>query len=410
MSPSHSSPRSPRRGHPRLWTDYDPRVVARMVDVAAKEPGTQGHGGDRRSSSLKCLVCAVRKVARELGLSDSTVRRLTKVGRDGTDELLAALKDLRVSLIDAAGIAESAKGEIQVSSLKLFLKTKPEKWKRLKAAVRFEPETFDEKLAPQKKVGKGRWKRPVPKPPFASATFISTQTCAKDCLYRQEGCYAKEGRLGVVALPLLNVAALGLSADEILEEEAHQIDLSFPGSAWPTSFSRVPDNGDGGKRDLRLHVAGDVAGSVAAVERLARAAKRWKQRGGGEIWTYTHDWRRVPRRAWGVINVLASVETPAEIADARERGYAALLTVEKLKGRSFYEVAPNTLAVPCPGVTSGGKITCVECRLCLRHEYARVQLGRRPRRRLYRAIAIPLHGRGRKRAALLLRRKNNRRK
>jgi len=73
-------------------------------------------------------------------------------------------------------------------------------------------------------------------------------------------------------------------------------------------------------------VGGDVEGEAGA-RLLAEAADRWRARGGGEVWTYTHRWREVPVGGVGAIAVLASCEDAAQVLEARQLGYAAALVV-----------------------------------------------------------------------------------
>ena len=145
-----------------------------------------------------------------------------------------------------------------------------------------------------------------------ACTYVSTVTCPETCRFKRSGCYAVAGFTKLL-MNRLDAAAVGLSAEDIILQEIRRIDDAFGGG-------RVPQDGARGGRDLRLHVGGDV-GSVASARMLAMAARRWRLRGGGTVWVTTHLWRVIPRRAWGeAISVLASVETPGEIGQARRRG------------------------------------------------------------------------------------------
>lgn len=96
----------------------------------------------------------------------------------------------------------------------------------------------------------------------------------------------------------------------------------------------VPQDGRRGGRDLQLHVSGDALGAAAST--LAGAARAWVAGGGGDVWTFTHGWRVTPRKAWGTISVLASVETPMAAVAARLRGYAVAITLPTIDGdRAF---------------------------------------------------------------------------
>lgn len=219
--------------------------------------------------------------------------------------------------------------------------------------------------------------RPVARAPFCSATRASIQaTCPNSCVFKRagdgtpHGCYADAG-FTRIAGKQMDEEARGLSAFEVILEEAIALDQAFPRG--------VPQDGARGGRDLRLHVDGDVP-SPGAAELLAVAARNWKQRGGGSVWTYTHAWEAVPRDAFGPISVLASVETPEQIVRARARGYQPALVVESFPaGKRPFEVG-GVRFIPCPAETLGK--TCIECRLCLDADLAGMNAG----------IAFAIHG------------------
>lgn len=156
----------------------------------------------------------------------------------------------------------------------------------------------------------------------------------------------------------LDAVGLFYSADEIIAEEARQIDAAFNGGP-------IPQDGARGGRDLRLHVVGD-ASTLHGVRLLAEAAVRWRDRRGGKVWTYTHAWRGIPKDTWGeAVSVLASVELPEDIEIARERGYPAAIVVEAFpNGSKAYRLpGSDSKIVPCPAET--GDAVCNQCRLCL---------------------------------------------
>jgi hypothetical protein len=177
-------------------------------------------------------------------------------------------------------------------------------------------------------------------------------------------------------LARLDRGAAGHSALDVIREEVRAIDGAFGvyGRPGKQPTRRIPQDGARGGRDLRLHVAGDV-GSIEGAELLAGAAKRWRARGGGSVWTFTHTWRTVPRAAWGPdISVLASVERAEEIASARRQGYAAAIVVpEHPSSRAYRLPGSITPIVPCPAETKGR--TCAECRLCLDRDLMGVAIG-----------------------------------
>ena len=235
----------------------------------------------------------------------------------------------------------------------------------------FVPISSNPKLSPVERVdvgvGDGRL-RPVPRRPYVSVTYASiAATCSDRCAFKARGCYASAG-FALRWLSPLDVAAADKSAEQVIAAEAALIDQSFryQGCSGSAPGGRVPrDGGCDGRagRDLRLHVAGDV-GSERGARLLAGAAERWQARGGGAVWTFTHNWRDVPPDAFGPISVLASVENAGAAGLARERGYAVAIVVREFPStRAFQLVGMADRVVPCPAETHG--TTCVECRLCL---------------------------------------------
>jgi hypothetical protein len=218
------------------------------------------------------------------------------------------------------------------------------------------PQVSNEKLAPQfKQPYEGR-ERPVPREPFCAATYAAiVATCSEGCLYKHAGCFAQFGFMKRFTRPLdEQVTELGLSALDVMRNEAEAIDAMFPNG--------VPQDGARGGRDLRIHVGGDVSCTKGA-RILAAAAERWIARGGGNVWTFTHRWREVPVDAWGPISVFASCETPGSALKARMRGYRVALTMESFHGaEKRFDVNLALSVIPCPAETRGK--SCVECRLC----------------------------------------------
>lgn len=247
------------------------------------------------------------------------------------------------------------------------------------ASAEFRTLSSNSKLSPidWEDLGPGKMKRPHPRAPFCCSTFASIETtCPESCAFKDAGCMADAG-LTRITSKRLNSAARGLTELQVIAEEAGEIDRSFGGE-------RVPQDGARGGRDLRLHVGGDVQ-TVGPARVLAGAAARWRSRGGGSVWTFTHSWREVPREAWGVVSVLASVEQPADLALALARGYAPAIVLPQLPadgrrvtlGSNGHQVP----VIPCPGETRD--VTCVECRLCLDRPLAAMGVG----------IAFGVHGR-----------------
>jgi hypothetical protein len=201
-------------------------------------------------------------------------------------------------------------------------------------------------------------------------------TCLDECAFKKSGCYVRAGWTHILATKLDDEAAQAkATALDVIKNEAALIDAAFP--------EGVPRDGARGGRDLRLHVSGD-APTTECAKVLASAARRWKARGGGTVFTYTHSWRHIKRSAWGPISVLASIEHPRQAAEARKQGYAASLVVEKFPSRRAFEVDGETF-IPCPAQNvdaNGEHVTCVECRLCLDRDLLALGKG----------IAFEVHG------------------
>lgn len=187
-----------------------------------------------------------------------------------------------------------------------------------------------------------------------AATYVSQASCPKSCPFFGKGCYAENPPLVWAATRHLNRSRVR-TPERLAYHEARLID-------------KLPAD-----RDLRLHVVGDTT-TAGAARRLAAAAARYIARGaaagypGIRVWSYTHAWRNVPRKAWGAIAILASCETPADVRAARARGYATALVVPKYPGKAAYRHGGVTV-VPCPSQTAG--VTCADCRLCTRDEHLR---------------------------------------
>jgi hypothetical protein len=216
--------------------------------------------------------------------------------------------------------------------------------------------------------------RPVPVGPYVAATMLPiAQTCSDLCAFKGSGCMATDGFTGG-AVRKLEHAADGLTPLRIAEIEAEEIDRTWRatgssiagyGGVRKVKNGGVPQLGGRDGRsgiDLRLHVAGDIRG-VRAAWVLAGAAHRWQARGGGSVWTFSHSWRDIPRKDWGVISVLASIEDSRDAQEARDGGYAPALVVDHFPDGDRTFARAGTRWVPCPAETRGA--TCISCRLCL---------------------------------------------
>jgi hypothetical protein len=179
-----------------------------------------------------------------------------------------------------------------------------------------------------------------------SATYASQSSCPSSCPFRRRGCYAEYGPLG------MTTTRLNASGEEdpeaIARQEAFAIDRLT------------------GDHPLRLHVVGDCL-SAGAARILAAAVARYRKRGPfrrkNHVWTYTHAWRKVARKAWGEVSVLASVENAADAAVAHRKGYAVAVVVPEFPTERAFPLEGTSLhVIPCPWQTRG--VQCRDCRLC----------------------------------------------
>ena len=184
----------------------------------------------------------------------------------------------------------------------------------------------------------------------ADATYTSIQTsCPKSCPLMGEGCYAELGYVGITS-HRLDAEAKGNSPLDTARAEAKAIDNSYNGGDVPKG------------RDMRLHVAGDSR-TILGTRVINKAVARWKQRGGGDCWSYTHAWQHVAREEWSHVSILASVSNTNEVEAAREQGYApAIVVPEHPSEKAFQLDGCDTKWIPCPAQTRG--VGCTDCRLC----------------------------------------------
>jgi hypothetical protein len=182
------------------------------------------------------------------------------------------------------------------------------------------------------------------------ATYASIKkTCPDSCELKDKGCYAQTSFVGMINARMNRRARQGSPLD-LARAEAKAIDESYNGGAVAAG------------RALRLHVAGDSR-TVKGTRALNKAVGRWKARGGGDVWSYTHAWKHVPRTAWSHVSILASVDSTKEVMDARVRGYAPAIVVSEHKSEKAYQLDGSDVKwIPCPNQTRG--IGCTDCRLC----------------------------------------------
>lgn len=191
-------------------------------------------------------------------------------------------------------------------------------------------------------------------------TYTSIKaTCSPTCpLKITKTCYGTLSYVGLVNRRM-NKRARGGSPLALARAEAKCIDVSYNGGTVPAD------------RDVRLHISGDSR-SIKGTRVLAKAITRWKKRGGRNAFTYTHSWAHVPRKEWGPVSVLASIESTSQVAAARKNGYACAIVVsEHLSEKSYSLPGSDVVWVPCPAQTKpGGKdVHCSDCRLCMKSDY-----------------------------------------
>lgn len=183
-----------------------------------------------------------------------------------------------------------------------------------------------------------------------AATYLPIkQTCPNSCALKDNGCYAQVGYVGMWMMKL-EAKMDGKSAYEIIRKEAREIAAFGPKAKG---------------KPLRLHVSGD-ARTAATARLLSIASKKWD----GKVFTYTHAWRDVPRKAWGKVSILASCESTGEAKEALKKGYVAAITVPSHPGAKAY-MKDDLKIIPCPQQTR--EVTCDKCRLCMNDAMLRDQ-------------------------------------
>lgn len=220
----------------------------------------------------------------------------------------------------------------------------------------FQRSSSNRKIAPQRfETARSGRRRNVPVGPFVSTTYVSiARTCPRSCPFREGSCYA------IAGLERLNGAGLEERARSQTPTEVIRGEVALIDGHW---VNGIPQDGPRGLgRPLRLHVAGDVV-TPRTARLLSGAARRWLDRGGGPVWTYTHRWSTIERWHFGYVSVLASVETPAQAREATRQGYACAITVAQYPdGHRAFRFG-SLRAIPCPAEV--GRMTCAQCRLCL---------------------------------------------
>lgn len=196
-----------------------------------------------------------------------------------------------------------------------------------------------------------------------SATYASIKgSCPSTCALKDDNsCYAKSGRTAIHVKRMDAAVTDGMRPEAVARAERRAIREAFKGR-------QVPQDGERGGRDLRMHVSGD-ARTRRAAEILGSAATEWKERGGGDVWTYTHAALTVPREAWGPdVSVLGSTEDPAKVDAIKAQGYAPALVVAEHPTDKAYKVEGSDVDfIPCVQQTKG--TPCNQCRLCFKADW-----------------------------------------
>lgn len=182
------------------------------------------------------------------------------------------------------------------------------------------------------------------------ATYAAIKnTCSDSCSLKNKGCYAQASFVAMTNNRMERRAKNGSPLD-VARAEAAAIDASYNGGKVPS------------QRALRVHVAGDSR-TIAGTKLINNAVGRWKKRGGGDCWSYTHSWANVARSEWHHVSILASVANVGEVAAARDQGYAPSIVVAEHPSDKAYQLAGSDVKwIPCPAQTRG--VGCTDCRLC----------------------------------------------
>jgi hypothetical protein len=210
-----------------------------------------------------------------------------------------------------------------------------------------------------------------------AATYAPIKaTCPTTCPLRDNGCYAQLGNVGFKVRRTEEYSD-ELNGDTVAILEADEVCDMAP---------YAPKN-----HAIRLHVSGDAITDFRASQ-MARAAQVWSLLTGGKVWSYTHGWREVSRTSWGLVSVLASCESLADVILARAKGYAAAVVVARhpADGRA-YRTPEGVKVIPCPSQTRDVK--CTDCKLCWNDDLLLAQNA---------CIAFAAHGATKKRALTVI--------
>jgi hypothetical protein len=111
-----------------------------------------------------------------------------------------------------------------------------------------------------------------------------------------------------------------------------------------------------GDKPCRLHISGETADTAHAML-LAAAAEVYTAKHGQPVFTKTHNWKSIPRAAFGSISVLASCEYPHQVAEANALGYAAALLIPDFPNDKKVCWYRGVKVLPCPAAVDE-KVHC----------------------------------------------------
>lgn len=188
------------------------------------------------------------------------------------------------------------------------------------------------------------------------ATYAAIKsTCSSTCPLKDAGCYASLSYCGFINARNER-RARGADALSVARAEARAIDDAYNGKAVPAG------------RMLRLHVSGDSR-TIKGTRVINTSIKRWKARGGGDAYSYTHSWAHVPRKEWSQVSVLASIESVDQVEAVRKQGYAPALVVPEFASDKAFKISGcETTFIPCPAQTKDD-VGCSDCKLCCRSDW-----------------------------------------
>ena len=194
-----------------------------------------------------------------------------------------------------------------------------------------------------------------------AATYVSQDTCPDSCALKKAGCYAEKGHTAFTTNRLNRAGEM--DPEKISMQEASLIRRAAIKVA--KQKEKQERTGRVAKKDmvgrlLRLHVVGDFP-TQKALDFVDESCGLWKENGGGQPWSYTHNWKALQPAE--NISLLASVDNLAEGVDALAKGFAPAGVVDTFETEKAHKIN-GVRWVPCPQQT-GKAADCVACGLCM---------------------------------------------